>query len=81
MLAGIDASHLEVEGIATVAGGDDDGLSCKLSQGFQYGAAELLQCGDVVCGDGVVYAVGMGNGRVLEFLQGKVWGEHVWCAV
>lgn len=80
MLAGIDASHLEVEGIATVAGGDDDGLSCKLSQGFQYGAAELLQCGDALCGDGVVYAVGGGNGRALEFFHRKVFGEHLWCA-
>lgn len=75
-----NASHLEVEGIATVAGGDDDGLSCKLSQGFQYGAAELLQCGDALCGDGVVYAVGGGNGRALEFFHRKVFGEHLWCA-
>ena len=42
VLAGIDSPHLEVECIAAVARGDDDGLSGKLPQGFEYGAAELL---------------------------------------
>ena len=61
VLAGIDASNLDVEGWAAVAGTDDDGSSCERSEGFEDGATELLQGGDVLCGDGVVYAVGVGH--------------------
>ena len=61
VLAGIDASYLDVEGWAAVAGTDDDGLSGERSEGFEDGATELLQRGDVLCGDGVVYAVCVGH--------------------
>ena len=52
-------SNLDVEGWAAVAGTDDDGLSGERSEGFEDGATELLQGGDVLCGDGVVYTVGI----------------------
>ena len=58
VLAGIDASYLYIEGWAAVAGTDDDGSSGERSEGFEDGATELLKGGDVLCGDGVVYAVG-----------------------
>lgn len=35
MLGGIDATDFDVELVATVAGGDDDGLAGKGSQWFQ----------------------------------------------
>lgn len=61
VLAGIDASYLYIEAWAAVAGTDDDRLSGERSEGFEDGATELLQGGDVLCGDGVVYAVGVGH--------------------
>ena len=60
VLAGIDASYLDIEDIAAVAGADDDGLPGELAEGLEDGAAELLQGGDVLHGDGVVDAVGLG---------------------
>ena len=59
MLAGIDSSYLDVEGWGTITGTDDDGLSSEFSEGFEDGATELLQGGDVLHGDGVVYAVSL----------------------
>ena len=59
VLAGIDASYLYIEGWAAVAGTDDDGLSGERSEGFEDGATELLQGGDVLCWNGVVYTVGI----------------------
>lgn len=76
MLAGIDASYTDVEGIATVAGGDDDGLSGELAEGFEDEAAELLQGGDVLQGDGVVDAVGLGYYGAFKFFEGKMLGEY-----
>ena len=66
VLAGIDASYLHVEGIAAVAGADDHGSSGELPEGFEDGAAELLQGRDALQGDGVVDAVGPGHLRASE---------------
>lgn len=43
VLAGVCSSDLDVESIAAIAGTDDDGLTCKSTQGFEDGLAELLQ--------------------------------------
>ena len=61
VLAGIDASYLYIEGWAAVAGTDDNGLIGIRTQGFEDGATELFQGGDVLCWDGVVYTVGVGH--------------------
>ena len=62
VLTGINASYTDVESRAAVAGADDDGLTGERSQGFEDGAAKLLQGGNVDRGDGVVDAVGLGYG-------------------
>lgn len=62
VLAGIDTSYLNVEGTATVAGTDDDGLSSKFTQGFEYGATKLLQRRDVLHRNSVVDTVLLSNG-------------------
>lgn len=78
VLAGIDASYLDVESRAAVAGGDDDRSAGKLTKGFEYGATELLQGGDVHCGHIVVDAVLTGSFGLLEFREGEMLGEHYW---
>jgi len=75
VLAGIDASYLHVEGIAAIAGVDDHGASRELPEGFEDGAAELLQGRDALQGDGVVDAVDSGHGLVLEFFQREMLGK------
>ncbi len=58
MLAGIHTSDLDVELWATVAGTNDDRLTCKGAQGFKDGLAELFQGWDELGWAGVVDVVG-----------------------
>ena len=62
VLAGIDASYTDVQGRAAIARADEDGLAGELPERLEDGAAELLQGGDVLHGDGVVAAVLQGYG-------------------
>ena len=48
VLGGIDASNLDVELWATVAGADDDGLARELAEGFENLFAQLLEGRDVL---------------------------------
>lgn len=73
VLAGIDASYTDVEGVGAVAAGDDDGLPGEGPQGFEDGAAELLEHWDVVHGDGVVDAVLFCCFGVFEFSEGEMF--------
>lgn len=57
VLAGVCASDLDVEDIAAVARADDDRLSCKGTQGFQDGLAELSQRWNELRGAGVVNTI------------------------
>lgn len=58
MLAGVCTTDFDVEGIAAIAGADDDWLTCKGTQGFEDGFAELLQGWDVLAWNCVVNVVG-----------------------
>ena len=62
MLAGIGASYLYIQGIAAIAGTDDDGLAGERPKGFEDGAAKLLQGGNVLGWDDVCNAVLLGYG-------------------
>lgn len=43
MLAGVCATNFDVEGIAAVAGADDDGLLSELAERLQDGLAQLFE--------------------------------------
>ena len=73
VLAGINASYLDVERTASVAGTDDDGLAGICSQGLEDGTAELFQSGNVLHGNGVVDTMGGGYSRALEFFQAEMF--------
>ncbi len=59
VLRGIDSSDTDVEGIAAVAGRDDDWLAEMLAKGFEDALAELTHGRDVLRGTGVVDVVGL----------------------
>ena len=54
VLGGVGSANTDVELVAAVAGGDDEGGSDEGTEGFEDFAAELLENRDVVRGDGVV---------------------------
>lgn len=62
VLAGVCASYLDVELVATVAAGDDDWFAEMLTQGFKDGLAELLQDGNVLRRAAVVDVVDLCRG-------------------
>ena len=53
VLGGVGATNLDVELVTTVAGADDDGAANEGAEGLKDLAAELLQDGDELRGDGV----------------------------
>ena len=48
VLGGVGSTNTDVELIASVAGGDDNGGSDEAAEGFEDLAAELLEDGDVL---------------------------------
>ena len=56
VLGGVGSANTDVELVAAVAGGDDEGGSDEGAEGFEDFAAELLENGDVVRGDAIVNA-------------------------
>lgn len=58
VLGGIDSSDFDVEGIAAVAGADDDWLACEGSEWFENFLAELLEGRNELRRTGVVDVVG-----------------------
>lgn len=75
VLAGVCATYFYVEGIATVTGTDDDGLTCKGAQGFEDGLAELLQGRDVLRRYTVVDVVGNCCSASFKFGYCKMWSQ------
>ena len=70
MLGGVGSTDTDVELVATVTGGDDDGATDEGTEGLKNLLAELLQRGDVLWGDSVVDVVLLCGSRTLEL------GEH-----
>ena len=48
MLGGVGSTNTDVELIASVAGGDDNGGANEAAEGFEDLAAELMEDGDVL---------------------------------
>ena len=75
MLRSISASDFDVELVAAVAGSDDNGIANEAAEGFQHLFAQLLQRGDVLCGNTVVNVILFCSGRTFELAEIEMRGK------
>lgn len=75
MLAGVCATYLYIQGIASVATGNDDRLLCESTQRLKDGLAELLKGWNELRRYGIVDVVGNCCSASFEFGYCEVRGQ------
>ena len=74
VLGGVGATNFNVELVAAVAGGDDDGAADEGAKGFEDYLAELLQNRNVLRRNRVVDSVLVCGGRAFELGEFEMFG-------
>ena len=69
VLGCIGSANLDVELVAAVAGGDDDGATNEGAEGLQYLLAELLKDRDVLRRYAIVNAMSLGSSGFFKLME------------